>query len=69
MSGYNIKILIFQNILLIFVFGFQRTQTNQPKSHGRYAESMKYTGQWSSGLFECCTDCKECMCAIFCFPW
>jgi hypothetical protein len=69
MSGYYIKYLNHIAYFIIICPFASRTQTNQPKGHGRYAESMKYTGQWSSGLFECCADCKECMCAFCCFPW
>ncbi|CAF1157346.1 unnamed protein product, partial [Brachionus calyciflorus] len=45
----------------------QQAQTNQPARGGR-AANFRFQNEFSTGLFECCSDCGNCCYAYFCMP-
>ena len=44
-----------------------RGNNMQPMAAGS-GQSLEYTGEFAAGLFDCCSDCKNCIMALLCGP-
>ena len=54
---------------IIINSGAPQPLLEQPKIATRTQTFKLYENEFSSGLFDCCSDCSNCLFAYFCFPF